>query len=66
MHLFTVNDTIFATGVFLSPTKQIVNGIEEWCWIAVGFEDDSFLNGELINPNEYATKLEDLVENFED
>ncbi len=63
---FSESDTIFATGVFLAPLKRLVHGTEEWCWIAVGFEDDSFLNGECINPNESADKLEDLVEYFED
>jgi hypothetical protein len=66
MRPFTSGDSIYATGVFLVPAKRIVEGIEEWYWEAVGFEEDSFFDGELINPKEYATKVEDLVEEFED
>lgn len=54
-------DRIFATGVFLQPVKCTINGIQQWRWIAVGFEDDSFYNGEIIDPNEYADNISDMV-----
>lgn len=54
-------DKIFATGVFLQPVKCTINNIEQWRWIAVGFEDDSFYEGKAINPNEYADNLSDMV-----
>lgn len=54
-------DKIFATGVFLQPIKCTINKIEQWRWVAVGFEDDSFLDGEIVNPNEYAESIKDLV-----
>lgn len=55
------NDKIFATGVFLKPVKCEINGISQWRWIAVGFEDDSFLDGEIIDPTEYAENINSLV-----
>lgn len=54
-------DKIFATGVFLQPVKCTINNIEQWRWIAVNFEDDSFYDGETIIPNEYAERIEDLM-----
>ena len=46
--------TIFSTGVFLESVKCIVNGKKQWRWVAVNFEDESFLDGKAINPVEYA------------
>ncbi len=54
-------DYIFSTGVFLKPQKCIINGIEQWRWIAIGFEDDSYLYGEYIDVYDYANTLEGLV-----
>lgn len=54
-------DYIFSTGVFLKPEKCIINGKEQWRWVAVGFEGDSYLNGEYINVYDYADTLEDLL-----
>jgi len=57
---------IFSTGVFLESVECVINGKKQWCWVAVGFEDDSFLNGKVINPIEYANKREKLIEIFKD
>jgi len=54
-------DKIFATGVFLQPVKCVINGKEQWRWVAVGFEDDSYLNGEVISPIEYADSIEEMA-----
>jgi hypothetical protein len=64
----TISDTdkIFATGVFLQPIKCTINGSEQWRWVAVDFEDDSFLAGKVINPNEYADEIKDLIIGFEE
>ena len=64
--VITDTDKIFATGVFLQPVKCTINGMEQWRWIAVGFEDDSFLDGEIINPNEYADSIKKLTTDFEE
>ena len=57
---------IFSTGVFLESIECVVNGKKQWRWMAVDFEDESFLNGKSINPIEYANKKEKLVEIFKD
>lgn len=59
-------DKIFATGVFLQPVKCIINNTEQWRWIAVGFEDDSYFDGEIINPIEYAEDIKDLIADFKE
>ena len=59
-------DTIFATGVFLQPVKCVINEKEQWRWVAVGFEDDSYFEGKIINPSEYANEIEDLIAKFEE
>ncbi len=53
-------DKIFATGVFLQPVKCTVNGIETWRWVSVGFEDDSYYEGDLIDVCDYADTFEGL------
>ena len=53
---------IFSTGAHLQAVECIINGIKQWRWVAVGFEDDSFLNGEMINPIDYADKKSSLIE----
>jgi len=64
----TISDTnkIFATGVFLQPAKCTINGIEQWRWVAVGFEDDSYYDGEVIDIYDYADTLEGLIGNSEE
>ena len=54
-------DKIFATGVFLKPEKCTINGKEQWRWIAVGFEDDSYYDGKVIDVYDYADSLEQLI-----
>lgn len=58
--------TIFSTGVFLESAECVINGKKQWRWVAVNFEDESFLNGKAINPIEYANKKEKLIEIFKD
>jgi hypothetical protein len=54
------NDKIFSTGVHLEPVECIINGIKQWRWIAIGFEDDVYFEGEIIDIYEYAEKFEGL------
>ena len=56
--------TIFSTGVFLESVECIIDRQKQWRWVATGFEDENFLNGEAINPIEYANKKEKLTEIF--
>jgi hypothetical protein len=55
------NTQIFATGVHLQAVECTINGIKQWRWIAVNFEDDSFLNGENVQPIEYADVVQGLL-----
>jgi len=58
-----MSPTIFTTGAFLQPTKiKNVNGTEYWIWAVTEFIDDSFNNGEVYNPKEYANTLEELLQ----
>jgi hypothetical protein len=59
-------DKIFATGVFLQPVKCTINGIEQWRWVAVGFEDESFFGGLIVDPVEYGDNLEDMLNLIEE
>ncbi len=54
-------DKIFATGVFLQPVNCTINGQEQWRWVAVGFEDDSYYDGKIIDVYDYADKIEGLI-----
>lgn len=54
--------TIYTTGAHLRPTKiTYPNGREEWRWIVVEFEDDSFEDGDVFNPPESASTLKKLL-----
>ena len=59
--VITESDKIFATGVFLQPVNCTINGKQQWRWIAVGFEDDSFFNGQRVDIYDYADNVEDLI-----
>ncbi|MBU3965427.1 hypothetical protein KKG29_01805 [Patescibacteria group bacterium] len=58
--------TIFSTGVHLQSEECIINGKKQWRWVAVGLEDESFLDRKEVNPFEYADKKEKLIEKFKD
>jgi hypothetical protein len=52
---------IYTTGVFLRPMQvKDANGNNIWVWTVEKFEDDSYYNGEICNPLEVATTLEQL------
>lgn len=56
--------TIFSTGVHLQAVECSINERKQWRWVAVGFEDESFMHGQAINPFEYAETQEGLVEEY--
>ena len=56
--------TIFSTGVFLESVECIIDGRKQWRWVAVNFEDESFINGKEVNPVEYANQEEKLMKPF--
>ena len=55
---------IFSTGAHLQAVECVIDGMKQWRWIAVGFEDESFINGKAINPVEYAQRQEKLIKKF--
>ncbi len=59
-------DKVFATGVFLQPVKCTINEKEQWRWVAVGFEDDNYYDGEVVDIYDYADTLEGLIDNSEE
>ncbi len=56
--------TIFSTGVHLQSVECVINGKKQWRWVAVGFEDESFLDGKAINPIDYSDNERGMVEKF--
>lgn len=56
----TPNLTVFATGVHLQAIEVEINGQKQWRWIAVGFEEDSYFNGETVDIHPYANAFEEL------
>lgn len=64
-NVITSEDRIFATGVFLQPVKCTINEKEQWRWIAVSFEDESYYDGNVIETYDYADTLEGLTVNSE-
>jgi hypothetical protein len=59
--MLTENSKIFATGVFLQPVKCLINGIEQFRWVAVSFEDESYFDGQIVDPIEYADNLQQMI-----
>lgn len=57
---FNINDKIYATGVFLQPVKCVINNKEQWRWVAVGFEDETYFDGNFINVFDYSDTFEGL------
>ncbi len=55
------NSKIFSNGVFLQAFEVEIDGIKQWRWIAVGFEDDSYFDGQIIDIYDYANSFEGLI-----
>ncbi|HRP01437.1 MAG TPA: hypothetical protein PLE30_02205 [Candidatus Kapabacteria bacterium] len=53
---------IHTVGAFLKPVKVIDSENKEyWLWCVSEFTDDSFLNGEVYNPKEFALSKRELL-----
>lgn len=59
------NDKVFATGVFLQAFEVEINGVKQWRWLAVGFEDDTYFEDKTIDLYDYANSFEGLIKNEE-
>lgn len=54
---------IYTTGAHLRPAKLIIEGKERWMWVVVEFEDGSFRDGDVYNPNVFCETKEELLNN---
>ena len=52
---------IFSTGVRLQAVECTINGQKQFRWLAASFEDDSYQNGNLIIPVEFADTPSNLI-----
>jgi hypothetical protein len=54
--------TIYTTGAYLQPVKITgKDGRETWRWLVSGFNDDTYLDGNLCNPVETAEMADGLL-----
>ncbi len=62
--LFDSDPIIYTTGAFLKPMKvKDSEGKVIWLWYVSEFNEDSFKDGEVYNPNEFGTTKEELLVN---
>ncbi len=60
--LFDSDPIIYTTGAFLKPMKVTDSeGKEIWLWFVSEFNEDTFNDGELYNPNEFGTTKQELL-----
>jgi len=52
---------IYTTGAFLSPTMRILDGGGVWVWVVEEFTDDSYMDGKVCVPQEFAYSSNDLL-----
>jgi hypothetical protein len=57
------NTIIYSTGVHLQSVEVEINGIKQWRWVAVGFEDDTYKDGETVDIYDYSDSYEGLFDN---
>jgi hypothetical protein len=61
----TPTSKIFATGVHLQAVEVEINGKKQWRWVVVGFEDDTYFDGKIIDVYDYANSFEELFKDTE-
>lgn len=61
VNYYKMNTTIFTTGATLQAVEVKINGVKQWRWVVIGFEDDSFQNGKTIDVCEYADDQKGLL-----
>lgn len=57
---------IFTSGARCAPRKftDPETGKTKWHWVVISFEDDSFMEGEYVNPAEIADSREELIKEY--
>jgi len=60
--LFDSDPIIYTTGAFLKPMKVTDSeGKEQWFWYVSEFNDETFKDGEVYNPNEFGKSKTELL-----
>jgi hypothetical protein len=57
---------VFTTGAYLRPIKINTHHGERYVWVVDAFEDDTYLDGDYIDPDSTAKTIAGLVEKFSD
>ena len=53
---------LFTTGAYIQPLKVTDDaGNEKWFWVVSEFADDTFMDGEVLNPVESGTTKQELL-----
>lgn len=62
---YSLDDPIlFTTGAYIQPLKVVDNkGNEKWFWVVSEFVDDTFLDGQVLNPRENGLTKDELFSN---
>lgn len=64
MILFDNKPLIYTTGAFLKPVKVIDSEEKEiWFWCVTEFIEDSYSDGKIFNPKEFANTQAELIVN---
>ena len=64
--LFDIEPMIQTNGASLQPARIIDDtGEEIWIWYVSEFTDDSFLNGKVYNPKEFANSKNELLKEID-
>ncbi|GEM_PF-709748 len=58
---------LFTTGAYIQPFRIVDDkGDERWFWVVNEFVDDTFLDGEVINPAENGSTKQELLDEMLD
>jgi len=52
---------IYTTGAHLVPIEIRTGKKVRYVWIVDGFDDDTYVDGDLCSPNVYANRIENLL-----
>jgi hypothetical protein len=61
----TPRDKIYASGVYLQAIEVVIDDTKQWRWVSVGFNDDTYFDGETIDVYNYANSFQGLIKTTE-
>jgi|GEM_PF-980293 len=61
----TPRDKIYASGVYLQAIEVVIDDTKQWRWVSVGFNDDTYFDGETIDVYDYANSFQGLIKTTE-